>query len=65
MKGLFVKDLYLLSKQKNYVLCLLAISVFLLFRADNATFVSSYMTILGSFLALATISYDEMNHGRT
>ena len=27
MKGLFVKDLYLLSKQKNYVLCLLAISV--------------------------------------
>ena len=65
MKGLFVKDLYLLSKQKNYVLCLLAISVFLLFRANNATFVSSYMTILGSFLALATISYDEMNQGRT
>lgn len=65
MKGLLVKDLYLLGKQRNYVLCLLVISMFLLLGADNAIFVSSYMTVLGSFLALVTISYDEMNHGRT
>lgn len=65
MKGLLTKDLYLLGKQKNYVIWLLVISVFLLFRSDNVIFVSSYMTILGSFLALTTISYDEMNHGAT
>lgn len=64
MKGLLVKDLYLLGKQRNYVLYLLVISLFLLLGADNAIFVSGYMTVLGSFLALITISYDEMNHGR-
>lgn len=64
MRGLLVKDLYLLVRQKNYILCLLVISALLLLRADDAVFVSSYMTIVGSFLALVTISYDEMNHGR-
>ena len=63
MKGLLKKDMNLLGGQKYYIICLAVISVLLVFSARNTAYVGSYVTVLGSFLVLATISYDEMNRG--
>lgn len=62
MKGLFVKDMRLFLQQKRFFLLLLLLAVFLNFNSDG-TFVIGYLTFVGSFFVLSTISYDENDNG--
>ena len=62
MKGLFVKDLNLMSGQKKFMLLVFLLAGVLL-TTNSAAFVSNYLTILCSILVVSTISYDEFDNG--
>lgn len=62
MKGLFVKDLKLMSTQKKIlVFVFLLAGVFLL--TNSTAFAINYLTIFCSVLVVSTISYDEFDNG--
>ncbi|MCF0261227.1 MAG: ABC-2 transporter permease, partial [Erysipelotrichaceae bacterium] len=62
MKGLLVKDCFLLFQRKQSLLMILAVCIFV-GMAVGGEFVISYMTILGAIFALSTISYDDADNG--
>lgn len=62
MRGLLVKDLRLLTLRKSVILLYLLLAVGFSFYMDN-TFAVSYMTMLGGFLAIGTLSYDSFDNG--
>lgn len=62
MKGLFVKDLKLLSEQKRLLVCVFLIAC-MLTRTNSAVFVANYLMVFCSMLAISTISYDEFDNG--
>ena len=62
MKGLLVKDIYMLLQQKNFLMMILLLSVLLNFSMDN-TFAVGYLTFVGSFFIISSISYDEYENG--
>lgn len=62
MKGLLVKDIYMLLQQKNLLMMILLLSVLLNFSMDN-TFAVGYLTFVGSFFIISSISYDEYENG--
>lgn len=62
MKGLFVKDLKLMSGQKKF-LALVFLLACVLLTTNSATFVINYLTIFCSILVVSTISYDEFDNG--
>lgn len=61
MKGLLIKDLKLMANQRQVLLMLLVFTV--LFMNTNVDFVIGYLTFVGSFFTLSTISYDEYDNG--
>lgn len=65
MRGLLIKDLKILSKQKKTWMLMILISVAMLLTTSDVSFVIGYVTVLASFVALSTISYDEMDNGYT
>lgn len=62
MKGLFVKDLKLMSGQKKFLFLVFLLACVLL-TTNSAIFVINYLTILCSILVISTISYDEFDNG--
>lgn len=62
MKGLFIKDLKLMSEQKKFMLIVL-FTACVLMTTNSAMFVGSYLTVLCSMLVISTISYDEFDNG--
>lgn len=64
MKGLLLKDIYLMKELKKVIVIILAVSMILLFsgKGDNLSFVIGYITILSSMMVLNTLSYDELNN---
>lgn len=62
MKGLFVKDVKLLSGQKKFLFLVFLLACVLL-TTNSAIFVINYLTILCSILVVSTISYDEFDNG--
>lgn len=62
MKGLLVKDIHMLLQQKNILMMILLLSVLLNFSMEN-TFVVGYLTFVGSFFVISSISYDEYENG--
>ncbi len=67
MKGLLIKDLRLLLKNKRFFGILVFVSLFLFVAqgAEGAAFIISYITIMGASLALSTISTDEFDGSTT
>lgn len=63
MKGLFIKDLKLVTTQKRFIIMAIALSIFITLTGDDATFTVTYIVLLLSMLTLNTISYDDMNGG--
>ena len=63
MKGLLIKDLKILAKQKKFLIVVLLVSVFLAFGSEDNGFAGNYIMLILSTLTLTTISYDEMNGG--
>lgn len=62
MKGLLIKDLRLILKQKTVFVLILIIAILNIGDAD-AAFMSGYMIFVGTFIAINTISYDSFDNG--
>lgn len=65
MKGLFIKDYYLLLQQKTFFFILVCFAICTCISGDDAVFALSFIMFIFSLLAGNTISYDEYNHGYT
>lgn len=63
MKGLLVKDIRLLSNQKQFFVMVLFISIVLALSGQDIFFVISYCTMLCAFFTVNSINYDEYNNG--
>lgn len=65
MKGLLIKDTYLLASQRRFFLFVLAFAVVIMFLTGSTTFAIGYATFLGGLFALTTVNYDELENGFT
>lgn len=65
MKGLLVKDFRILLQQKRTLMLMVLISILMLFAVSDISFITGYVTLMASFTAIGTISYDEMDNGHT
>lgn len=63
MKGLLIKDLCLLMKQKITLLLWLGMTVFFVVLNHDITFGASFGLFLSSILLVGTISYDDYENG--
>lgn len=63
MKGLLIKDLRLMIRQKRFFFMMLMMSFIFMISMDNPSFIVGYFTLICSFFSISTISYDEINHG--
>lgn len=62
MRGLFEKDLRLTLARKQTLLIFIVMAL-IMGAAMDGTFLVGYLTMLGSILAVGTISYDEFDNG--
>lgn len=65
MKGLYIKDIRLLLKQKTFFLVIIFLSVFNAMNLKNIAVVPSLMIFFLVSLVFTTITYDEIDHGLT
>lgn len=63
MKGLLIKDLTVIGKQKKFLVIVLLLAVFLTLGSEDTGFAGNYAMLVLTTLTLTTISYDEMNGG--
>lgn len=61
MRGLLVKDLRQILQQKKFLVIMLLLAFFLNMNTDGS-FVFGYLTFVGAFLVLNTLSYDEYDN---
>lgn len=61
MKGLLIKDFKLIKGQQSFLLIIIAISI--LTTIGDTSFVTTYLSIMGSMFTLSTLSYDEFDNG--
>lgn len=62
MKGLLTKDLILLKAQSRSMLIILMCGIMMSFAFEK-TVVIGYLAIIGTMLAIGTLSYDEFDNG--
>ncbi|MBO0452395.1 ABC-2 transporter permease [Candidatus Enterococcus murrayae] len=65
MKGLYIKDLRLLAKQKLFFLAIIFLTVMNAYNLESLSIVPSLMLFFFVTLIFTTVTYDEMNHGLT
>ena len=67
MKGLLIKDFQLLFSNKRILYIVFAIALFSAMMGDGITltYISSFVAVMLQVSALATISYDNYQHGNT
>ncbi|MDO4170361.1 MAG: ABC-2 transporter permease [Lachnospiraceae bacterium] len=66
MKGLLIKDYYLLKKQGRFLLTVFIIAlIVIMLNKQGSSFAVSYLTLTSAFLSLSTISYDEYDNGNS
>lgn len=63
MKGLILKDLYLLKNRKRFFLILMVFSIAMVLTNDKAVFVINYITLIFALFTISTINYDEFDRG--
>ncbi len=63
MKGLLIKDLQIMKMQKNFLLILLIIAVWLTFSMGESSFVVGYLLFMFPTIAFGTLRYDEFDNG--
>lgn len=63
MKGLLIKDLRLLLRQKMTIVIIVLLGVFMSLNGGNVGFSLSYMMVVSASLVYATISYDYFEKG--
>lgn len=63
MKGLILKDLYLLKNQLNFFWIICIVGITMAFTKMSPVFIVNYMTLIFTMFILSTISYDEFDNG--
>lgn len=63
MKGLLIKDMRILLRQKTTLFIILAIGIFMSMNGGNPSFSLGYMMVVSSMLVITTISYDYFEKG--
>ncbi len=63
MKGLLIKDFKLTLKQKSSLLIIVVLAVFMAAAAEDASYIISYLSLVGSLFTLSSVSYDEFDNG--
>lgn len=63
MRGLLVKDWKMILLQKRFLLLILLICILMIKTMGDSGFIVGYTCIMGMFLALGTLSYDEFDNG--
>ncbi len=59
MKGLFLKDLYLLKSNIASIIILVALSIWFVITSDNPFFAIFYISLISITMGIATLSRDE------
>lgn len=62
MRGMLIKDIRLMVRQKVFFVLLLFVAVMLNFNSES-TFVIGYLTFVSAFFVISTMSYDEHANG--
>lgn len=62
MKGLFIKDLCLLSQHKLYIFLILALAIIMNGGTANGNFIIGYLVMFGTIFGNSTFSYDELDN---
>ena len=65
MKGLLVKDIKLMLRNKNIYIILMACALLVLLKSDNYSFIMGYIIMLNMIFVFNTLSLDESNKGMT
>lgn len=65
MRGLYVKDIHLLVKQKLFFLATIFLTVMNSYNLESLAIVPALMLFFFVTVIFTTVSYDEMNHGFT
>lgn len=63
MKGLLIKDVRLLTSQKNFFAVVIVIALIVMMTTKNPSFAVGYVTFVFPMFTLSTISYDEFDNG--
>lgn len=63
MKGLLIKDMRILMRQKMTLLIIMLLGVFMSMNGGNASFSLGYMMVVSATLVVTTISYDYFEKG--
>lgn len=63
MKGLLIKDMRILLRQKMTLLIIVLLGVFMSMNGGNASFSLGYMMVVSATLVVTTISYDYFEKG--
>lgn len=63
MKGMMLKDLFLLKELKKMVILFAAIAIMMTIGGGNEAFVMGYFNVLMLTVAMNSTSYDDYNHG--
>lgn len=65
MRGLLLKDVYLLKDNKMLVGIMLAMAILFVTLNANVSFIVAFMTMIMSVLVITTISYDDFDHSNS
>ncbi len=65
MKGLLIKDFALLKNQRRVMLLFFGMAVLYVALMSDISFTFTFVGMMGTILALSTLSYDEMDHGQS
>lgn len=63
MKGLVMKDIRLLLRQKTTLVVIVALGIFMSLNGGNPSFSLGYMMVISAMLVINTISYDYFENG--
>ena len=63
MKGLWTKDIKLISSQQKSLLAIWLIAAGILITTDQISFAISYTSIITSMIGVSTITYDAFDNG--
>lgn len=62
MRGFLQKDIELLKQSRSFIGIVAVMTIFMV-CVKNESFIIIYLGMMGGFLAMSTISYDEADHG--
>lgn len=65
MKGLLVKDIKLMLRNKKIYIVLMACALLVLMRSNSYGFIMAYIIMMNMIFVLNTLSFDESNKGMT